>query len=461
MEIFTKAVSLIFSLSILVVLHELGHFIPAKLFKTRVEKFYLFFDPWFSLVKKKIGGTVYGIGWLPLGGYVKIAGMVDESMDKEQMSKPPEPWEFRSKKTWQRLIIMLGGVTVNALLAWVIYSFSLFTWGAEKMPLANLDNGIACTQIALNNGFKDGDVPVSINGEKFEYFSQFSEELLLNDEEKVVEVIRDGKPHTFNLYGEFGDHALDSGIQRIVGARIPFIVSVVPTLEQTEKATPAQGIFEAGDQVIKVNGEATPFSVDVRRKLSATNKPEMNFTVLRAGDTIQLQTQLGCDKLLGVGLSSTSNFLKYVHYDYSLLESFPAGFEKAVDVLGSYVRQFKKVARHADSLGGFGALGSLFPESFSDTDYWQKFWSITALLSVILAFMNLLPIPALDGGHVMFLLYEMIFRRKPGEKFMEYAQMSGMILLMALMLYANGNDLIKAAFGGDDAPPKNCWEQTK
>ena len=447
MEIFTKAVSLIFSLSILVVLHELGHFIPAKLFKTRVEKFYLFFDPWFSLVKKKIGGTVYG--------------MVDESMDKEQMSKPPEPWEFRSKKTWQRLIIMLGGVTVNALLAWVIYSFSLFTWGAEKMPLVNLDNGIACTQIALNNGFKDGDVPVSINGEKFEYFSQFSEELLLNDEEKLVEVIRNGKSHTFNLYGEFGDHALDSGIQRIVGARIPFIVSVVPTLEQTETATPAQGVFEAGDQVIKVNGDATPFSVDVRRKLSAANKPEMNFTVLRAGDTIQLQTQLGCDKLLGVGLSGTGTFLKYVHYDYSLLESFPAGFEKAVDVLGSYVRQFKKVARHADSLGGFGALGSLFPESFSDADYWQKFWSITALLSVILAFMNLLPIPALDGGHVMFLLYEMIFRRKPGEKFMEYAQMSGMILLMALMLYANGNDLIKAAFGGDDAPPKDCWEQTK
>ena len=427
-DIIIKVSQLLLSLSILVVLHELGHFIPAKLFKTRVEKFYLFFDPWFSLVKKKIGGTEYGIGWLPLGGYVKIAGMVDESMDKEQMSKPPEPWEFRSKKTWQRLIIMLGGVTVNALLAWVIYSFSLFTWGAEKMPLVNLDNGIACTQIALNNGFKDGDVPVSINGEKFEYFSQFSEELLLNDEEKLVEVIRNGKSHTFNLYGEFGDHALDSGIQRIVGARIPFIVSVVPTLEQTETATPAQGVFEAGDQVIKVNGDATPFSVDVRRKLSAANKPEMNFTVLRAGDTIQLQTQLGCDKLLGVGLSGTGTFLKYVHYDYSLLESFPAGFEKAVDVLGSYVRQFKKVARHADSLGGFGALGSLFPESFSDADYWQKFWSITALLSVILAFMNLLPIPALDGGHVMFLLYEMIFRRKPGEKFMEYAQVFGMII---------------------------------
>ena len=459
MEFFTKAVSLIFSLSILVVLHELGHFIPAKLFKTKVEKFYLFFDPWFSLVKKKIGDTVYGIGWLPLGGYVKIAGMVDESMDKEQMKQPPKSWEFRSKKTWQRLIIMVGGVTVNALLAWFIYSMSLFVWGEDRLPNANLKYGIATTEIARDHGFKNGDIPVSINGEKFEFFSDFTKELLLNDKEKEIVVIRDGKEVKFNLYDEFGDHALDSGITRVISIRTPFIVDSIPPISETIESTPAQGLLKRNDRIIMMNGLETPFNNDISKILYDAKKPDLSLTVIRDGDTVRLDTKLNCNKLLGVHYKGVYNFLDSVHYNYSFGESFPAGYTKAFDVLSSYVRQFKKVARHADSLGGFGALGSLFPESFSDENYWQKFWNITALLSIILAFMNLLPIPALDGGHVMFLLYEMIFRRKPGEKFMEYAQMTGMILLLGLMLYANGNDVFRSFFGGDDEPKKNCWEQ--
>lgn len=459
MEFFTKAVSLIFSLSILVVLHELGHFIPAKIFKTKVEKFYLFFDPWFSLVKKKIGDTVYGIGWLPLGGYVKISGMVDESMDKEQMKQPPKSWEFRSKKTWQRLIIMVGGVTVNALLAWFIYSMSLLTWGEDRLPNTNLKYGIATTEIARDHGFKNGDIPVSINGEKFDFFSDFTKELLLNDKEKEIVVLRDGEEFTFKLYDEFGDHALDSGIHRVIAIRIPFIVDSIPPISETIESTPAQGILKRNDQIIGMNGLETPFNNDISKILKDANKSDLLLTVLRDGDTLQLATKLNCKKLLGVHYKGVQNFLESVHYNYSFSESFPAGFTKALDVLGSYVRQFKKVARHADSLGGFGALGSLFPESFSDTNYWQKFWNITALLSIILAFMNLLPIPALDGGHVMFLLYEMIFRRKPGEKFMEYAQMTGMILLLGLMLYANGNDIFRSFFGGEEEPKKDCWEQ--
>lgn len=460
MEFFTKAVSLIFSLSILVVLHELGHFIPAKLFKTKVEKFYLFFDPWFSLVKKKVGDTVYGIGWLPLGGYVKIAGMVDESMDKEQMKQPPKPWEFRSKKTWQRLIIMVGGVTVNALLAWFIYSMSLLTWGEDRLPNTNLKYGIATTEIAKDHGFKDGDIPLSINGEQFSFFSDFTKELLLNDQEKVVVVLREGKEISFTVYDEFGDHAIDSGIQRVVSPRIPFILDSVLAINAKGDTTAAFGKLEKDDQIIALNNTPTPFYVDFQRAIKAINQPHIELTVLRRGDSIKVPMKIECNRLLGVARKNTFNFLDTVHYNYSFVESFPAGFNKAVDVLSSYVRQFKKVTRHADSLGGFGALGSLFPESFSDSNYWQKFWNITALLSIILAFMNLLPIPALDGGHVMFLLYEMIFRRKPGEKFLEYAQMTGMILLLGLMLYANGNDVFRGWFSDDSTPSKvDCWEQ--
>jgi regulator of sigma E protease len=276
MEFFTKAVSLIFSLSILVVLHELGHFIPAKLFKTKVEKFYLFFDPWFSLVKKKIGDTVYGIGWLPLGGYVKIAGMVDESMDKEQMKQPPKSWEFRSKKTWQRLIIMVGGVTVNALLAWFIYSMSLLTWGEDRLPNANLKYGIATTEIARDHGFRNGDIPISINGEKFDFFSDFTKELLLNDKEKEIVVLRDGEEFTFKLYDEFGDHALDSGIHRVIAIRIPFIVDSIPPISETIESTPAQGLLRRNDQIIGMNGLATPFNNDISKNISNFKTPNTN-----------------------------------------------------------------------------------------------------------------------------------------------------------------------------------------
>jgi regulator of sigma E protease len=457
MEFFTKAVSLIFSLSILVVLHELGHFIPAKLFKTRVEKFYLFFDPWFSLVKKKIGGTTYGIGWLPLGGYVKIAGMVDESMDKEQMAKPPEPWEFRSKPTWQRLIIMIGGVTVNAFLAWFIYSMSLFTWGNEKLPLASLENGISCTAFALDHGFQDGDKIVGIDGADYKYFGSVNADLILNSEIKTVEVIRNGQPVTINIPEGFGDMAIDSGAHRLFGARVPFIIDSVPmAAEKAPKSVGEIAGLKKGDQFLSVNGVATPYSVDVTRILKHTTTDQLAIELLRNDEKITVNAVIDCDRKFNVHLRGPSQFLQYEHYEYSFIESFPAGFDKSISVLQNYVQQFKKVGKHMDSVGGFGALGGLFPSSFSDVNYWQKFWGITALLSVILAFMNILPIPALDGGHVLFLIYEMIMRRKPGEKFMEYAQMGGMILLFGLMIFANGNDLIKKIMGDDTK--KECVE---
>ena len=443
-EIFVKAVSLILSLSILVLLHEAGHFIPARLFKTKVEKFYLFFDPWFSLFKFKRGETEYGIGWLPFGGYVKIAGMIDESMDKEALKEPAQPWEFRSKPAWQRLIIMIGGVTVNALLAWAIYSMSLFTWGQEYLPVENAKYGYAYDSLLINNGFKDGDKILLVDTTKPKDTRDVTL-LIMLDGKRNVTVNRNGKDTVIKLPADFHKTMMEEKVQTLFAPNFPFYI------EGFTKGLPAETSgLKIGDRMIAVNKQPTPYFQDFFAEIQKYKNKKVQLVALRNGDTIKVECNVNVVKetgVVGIKPKSISNFLEFKKTEYGFFESIPAGLDVAIETLVGYVKQFKLIftVEGARNLGSFGTLGSLFPDDFG-SGYWEKFWGITALLSVILAFMNLLPIPALDGGHVLFLMYEIIFRRKPGEKFMEYAQMGGMILLFALMAFALFNDVVKFFF---------------
>tara|TARA_Y100000739_G_C20594538_1_gene459639 strand:- start:821 stop:2197 length:1377 start_codon:yes stop_codon:yes gene_type:complete len=454
MEFFTKAVSLIFSLSILVVLHELGHFIPAKLFKTKVEKFYLFFDPWFSLVKKKIGDTVYGIGWLPLGGYVKISGMVDESMDKEQMKKPPQSWEFRSKPAWQRLIIMIGGVTVNIILAFVIYSMMLFTWGKDVLPASSVSkNGVMVSDVMKKYGFKNGDRLVAIDGEKPYLFSDYQNGILL-DNAKTIEVNRNGKDTLIKISNQLP--------KDVIASKTSMFSPLVEFKAEkfTENSINKNCGIQKGDKIIGIDGNNVPYFQLFGKQLIKDSCQEVGLTVIRNGDSLEFNVKVDQYGKIGLYNQQFDSLLVLDKKEYSFFESIPAGFFEMTDNLSKYVKQLKYMftSEGIKQVGGFGAIGSLFPESFSDSDYWQKFWTITALLSVILAIMNLLPIPALDGGHVLFLFYEIIFRRKPGDKFLEYAQITGMILLLSLMVFANGKDIVNGFSGDEDEIKKSCWE---
>ena len=415
MEFFTKAVSLIFSLSILVVLHELGHFLPAKLFKTKVEKFYLFFDPWFSLVKKKIGDTVYGIGWLPLGGYVKISGMVDESMDKEQMKKDPEPWEFRSKPAWQRLIIMIGGVTVNIILAFIIYSMMLFTWGKDVLPASSVaKNGVIVSDVMKKYGFKDGDKLVSIDGDKPYLFSDFTNGILLDNAE-FVEVNRGGKDISINIPNQLP--------KDVIASKTSMFSPLVEFKAErfTEESINKECGFQKGDKIIGIGGQSRPYFQFFGREIMKDSCQQVSVQVLRNEDSLSFDVKIDQYGKVGLYNQALDSLLVMDKLEYTFFESIPAGFIEMTDNLSKYVKQLKYMftSEGIKQVGGFGSIGSLFPESFSDENYWQKFWTITALLSVILAIMNLLPIPALDGGHVLFLFYEIIFRRKPGDKFLE------------------------------------------
>ena len=454
MEFFTKAVSLIFSLSILVVLHELGHFIPAKLFKTKVEKFYLFFDPWFSLVKKKIGDTVYGIGWLPLGGYVKISGMVDESMDKEQMKKAPEPWEFRSKPAWQRLIIMIGGVSVNIILAFVIYSMMLFTWGKDVLPASSVaKNGVVVSEVMKKYGFKDGDKLVSIDGNEPYLFSDFSNGILLDNAE-IVKVNREGKDTSIVIPKQLPKDVIASKTSM-------FSPLVEFTAERfTEESINKKCGIQKGDKIIGVEGENIPYFQLFGRRILKDSCNEVSVQVLRNKDSLSFQVKIDQYGKIGLYNQSLDSLLVMDKMEYTFFESIPAGFIEMTDNLSKYVKQLKYMftSEGIKQVGGFGSIGSLFPDSFTDDNYWEKFWTITALLSVILAIMNLLPIPALDGGHVLFLFYEIIFRRKPGDKFLEYAQISGMVLLLSLMVFANGKDIVNGFSGSDEEVKSSCWK---
>ena len=437
-EIVIKAGQLLLSLSILVILHELGHYIPAKLFKTRVEKFYLFFDPWFSIFKKKVGDTEYGVGWLPLGGYVKISGMIDESMDKEQMKKPPQPWEFRSKPAWQRLIIMLGGVTVNVILAFVIYSFSLVIWGEKYLPSEKATYGIHCDSLALAAGFQDGDIIYSIDGSKVERFARENGSLhsemiqrLILDDAKFITVVRDGK----QLDVPFTEEVKNAVLAKtpLFSPNIPFVINAFAEGSVMKKAG-----AQVGDRIIKINDKPMGFAGDVIAYTPSLKGDSATVVVDRNGQEKVFGIFLE-EGIMGVQLQPFSSLYELESEQYNALNVLPAALKKTQSEIANYLKQFKLIKKSPESVGGFISIGSIFPPVWD----WQRFWSLTAFLSIMLAVLNLLPIPALDGGHVMFLLYEVVTRRKPNEKVMEYAQTLGVILLLGLVLYANGNDIFK------------------
>jgi len=443
MDIIIKASQLLMSLSILVVLHELGHFIPAKLFKTKVEKFYLFFDPWFSVLKKKIGDTEYGVGWLPLGGYVKIAGMIDESMDKDQMKKAPEKWEFRAKPAWQRLIIMVGGVAVNLLLGVFIYSLTLFVYGDKYLPNDSLNDGVWCTEeMAENLGFKTGDKIVSADGKKIERFTDVLEKIIVSD---VITVERSGERVDLYMPENVVDQFLNATNKLILMPRIPTVISGFSENSNAKKA----GLLK-NDIIVGMNGVRYKYFDQFKLALEDCRGKNVDLIVERSNEEIILSCLVSSEGKLGFvpGLFSFSQLEEFNTYtfasqNFSLLQSFPAGYKKAKKKLLSYIDQFKLILNPNTGaykgMGGFGAIGSLFPATWN----WEAFWNLTAFLSLMLAFMNLLPIPALDGGHVMFLLYEIIVGKPAPEKFMEYAQAVGMFLLLALVVYANANDIFR------------------
>lgn len=443
-EVLIKGSQFLLSLSILVVLHEFGHFVPAKLFKTKVEKFYLFFDWKWSLFKFKKGETEYGIGWIPLGGYVKIAGMIDESMDTDQMKKDPEPWEFRSKPAWQRLIIMLGGVTVNFLLAMVIYSAVLFVWGEKYLPNENLTGGIwVRDSLATEMGFQNGDKILQINSKPIAKFSEILPEMIYGGD---VEIEREsGERTTLNIPSNFIDQLMDKDNKMLFLYRMPFIIGGLPA----ESHNLNSGL-QVKDVITGINGESVPFWDQYESKLASYAGQQVVLNIQRAGQEMTVPAQVNEDGKIGVMFSPTSltDLEKLGVYqletkEYGVLESVPAGISLAFDRLSSYLRQLKLIFNPSTGaykgVGGFAAIGNLFPAEWN----WQIFWEMTAFLSVMLAVMNLLPIPALDGGHVMFTLWEIISGRKPSDKFMEYAQMAGLILLLSLFVFANGNDVFR------------------
>lgn len=440
MEILIKALQLILSLSILVLIHEFGHFIAARAFKTRVEKFYLFFNPWFSLFKYKKGDTEYGIGWLPLGGYVKIAGMIDESMDKEQMKQPPQPWEFRIKPAWQRLIIMVGGVTMNIVLAILIYIMMLFISGEQYLPTKNAKYGIACDSLAQSAGLKNGDLILSVDNKEVENFDKILSDIILNDA-KTIQVYRDSAKVDVKLPDNFVENLIAARKAGVIAPRTPIDILGIEKGSEAEKAG-----FATNDQIISVNNIETKYYdqfTDFRNEIDKNKKGKVEIKIIRNNEEKLITTDVPESGLLGIQVGTVlEKHFELKTREYSLLEAIPAGTAKAYTTTIDYIKQIKLLFTKKDahkSLGGFITIGSIFGSSWD----WSHFWTITALLSVILAVMNLLPIPALDGGHVLFLLYEIITRRKPNEKFLEYAQMVGMILLFGLLIFANFQDIMR------------------
>ncbi len=440
----SKTAQLILSLSILVILHEFGHYITARWFKCRVEKFYLFFDPWFSIVKKKVGDTEYGIGWLPLGGYVKIAGMVDESMDKEAMKLPPQPWEFRSKPAWQRLIIMLGGVTVNVLLAFFIYAMILFVWGEQKIVNNSFKNGIYCADsLLLKFGLNNGDKIIAINDKEVKYFDDIPAKLITATK---VTVEQNGQQKTIDMPVDLIGQLVEKkkqGVGFIEFRREAIVGDISDKMFDTMYAKKAG--LQPMDKIISIDSVPVTFVDEMGKLVEKKKNGTVQIELERAGQKMSLQSRVNSDGKIGlpwIGFEEMDSLglIKIEDRKYSLLEAFPAGVAKTWEKLGGYIDQFKKMTNPKTGaykgVGGFKTIGSVFPTPWD----WESFWSITAFLSIILAFMNLLPIPALDGGHVLFTLGEMITGRKPSEKFLEYAQIVGMVLLFSLMLFANGND---------------------
>jgi regulator of sigma E protease len=433
-----KTAQFILSFSILVVLHELGHFIPARLFKTRVEKFYLFFNPGFSLWKKKIGETEYGIGWIPFGGYVKISGMIDESMDKEQLKKEPEHWELRSKPAYQRLIVMLGGVIVNILLAIVIFIGLSWVYGDDNLPARNVSYGLHVNEIAKSIGLQEGDKILTIDQKEIEDISSIESTLVLSNP-KTIQVQR-------------GDSLFDLSIPATLSTTlaankkketIPFVVPRVPIIVDSVGKTAVTmdgGQFLKGDTLIAINQKEVKYRLDFENIKKKYADSIVVVSLKRGSDTINVKALINGSGQLGVFLQLPVNLFKTVHKEFSFVQAIPFGVKRTFTTLDNYVQGIKQIftgkVNPNDSLGSLISIGNTFP-SFWD---WERFWTLTGVFSIILAFMNVLPIPALDGGHALFILFEMITGRKPSDKFMEYAQITGMLIMFGLMFYALGLD---------------------
>ena len=434
MDVLVRIAQFLLSLSILIVLHELGHFVLARVFKTRVEKFYLFFDAGFSLFKKRVGDTVYGIGWLPLGGYVKISGMIDESMDREQMKQPPKPYEFRSKKAWQRLLIMLGGVMVNFLLALFIYILVFYRWGETYVPVERLQYGYMFDEVFLDMGLQNGDKILALDGDEVDRWASIHPDIVVNDVDTI----------TVNREGRIMQIRIPEGMtSRLLKAAFPLEPRVPVEINYLlEEGNAKEAGVEVGDRIIAVDSVPVTFYDEFLAQ--TRQEPESSFlwTVVRNSDTLQIEVSTSEEGLFGFGRKTYADFFEPVQLKYSFFQSVPAGIRRGIEISGSYLKQLKMLfqpkSRAYEELGGFIKIGSIFPPTWD----WQSFWNMTAFLSIILAIMNVLPIPALDGGHVMFLMFEIITGRKPGDRFMEYAQIVGMVILLSLLLYANLNDII-------------------
>lgn len=426
----------ILSFSILVVLHELGHFLTARWFGCRVEKFYLFFNPWFSLWKKQIGETEYGLGWVPLGGYVKIAGMIDESMDKEQMKQPAQPWEFRAKPAWQRLIIMLGGVTVNFILALIIFAGILFTWGEERLPVSHLKYGLSTDSLANIVGLKDGDIITAVNNKPLQYLDNLPKDMMLNDKVQL-QVNRQGRDTTIQFPEGFLQTLTKNQLRGFVAPRIPVIVDSL--LDESKFGNKE---LQKGDQIVAINNHRFIYYDEFDSLKQNYKDQDVQLTVLRGGTPQVIQAKLNEQGSIGFFPQGPYDVLGAEKKQYGFFEAVPAGIDYGFDRLNEYLKGIRllftsKEHKVSDNLGSVISIGKTFGGSWE----WRRFWLMTGLFSIILAFMNILPIPALDGGHALFTIYEMITGRKPSDKFMEYAQMVGMFLLLGLMLYAFGLDI--------------------
>ncbi|HOO98172.1 MAG TPA: RIP metalloprotease RseP [Bacteroidales bacterium] len=439
MEILIRILQFLVSLSILVIIHELGHFIMAKVFKTRVEKFYLFFDAWFSIFKFRRGETEYGMGWIPLGGYVKISGMIDESMDVEQMKKPPQPWEFRSKKAWQRLLIMTGGVIFNFLLALLIYVFILFVWGKTYLPTENAVYGIVTDSTGLAMGLRNGDKILSVDNQHIENFDDILKDIILN-KRTSIQVERNGEKVNVPIPDDYVPNLLKGrGTFEVRAPFGPFVVKDYP------KHSPAKdaGVLK-GDELAGIDSVTFSYYDEFQTYLKKNINKTVVLQIIRDGERIEIPMTIAADGKLGVlAERSPSMYFEMKTLRYGFFESIPAGIARGFREMGDYLKQFRlifsKDTKAYESLGGFITIGSIFPAQWD----WLSFWNVTAFLSIILAVMNILPIPALDGGHVMFLLFEVVTGRKPSDKFLEYAQIAGMIILFSLLIFANGNDIIR------------------
>ena len=441
MDIWIKAAQFILSLSLLVILHEFGHFIPAKLFKTRVEKFYLFFNPWFSLFKKKIGDTEWGIGWLPLGGFVKISGMVDESMDKEQLAQPAQPWEFRSKPAWQRLIIMLGGVFVNVVVGFVIYIGVVAYFGVERLEPSSLKHGVSVHPYVEKYGLKTGDYILAVDGKETKNVLEVTSQVMFRGARDIKVRHADGKITTIHLPENIGHELFENGAFPLVNLRSSSITidSIVP------KSNAAKAKLVKGDKFLTIDGTAVSYFDDIQKQLFLNKSKTTSATILRGKDTLKLNVNVTKEGTLGFMTNQEMIDISSIkQYKPSLGESVGLGIDLAINTLSDYTGQFKYLftKKGASSLGGFASMGNMFPSTWD----WEIFWMRTAWISLALAIMNLLPIPALDGGHVVFLLYEMITGKEAPQKVLEIAQYVGIVLLLSLMLYANGNDVYRIFF---------------